>query len=242
MQKGHLYLLIILHIATSSSLSFMPTHNSTRTTATNTIYTTGITTTNSKHCDSSSWIWTRGSKDLVIPTANLDFGGTSTNSTQTDSDNNNTNTNNNNTGGNSRSRTMQSSTPFDDWPTGIYWGYARIGNHQRSSSNDRNDTNSIHTNDSDSDSDTNTNGEFYNAAISIGYNPTYGNTTKTEEPHFIAPCHDPRRYASSTGETLWPDFYDQTCRLSVVGYLRPELPFMGIEALIVAIKADIKTA
>ena len=81
MQKGHLYLLIILHIATSSSLSFMPTHNSTRTTATNTIYTTGITIPDSKHCDNRSWIWTRGSKDLVIPTANLDGGGTSTNST-----------------------------------------------------------------------------------------------------------------------------------------------------------------
>ena len=135
---------------------------------------------------------------------------------------------------------MQSSTPIDDWPTGIYWGYARIENHQRSSSNDRNDTNSIHAN--DSDSDTNTNGEFYNAAISIGYNPTYGNTTKTVEPHFIAPRHDPRRYASTTGETLLPNFYDQTCRLSVVGYLRPELPFTGIEALIVTKKADILTA
>lgn len=123
----------------------------------------------------------RGSKDLGIPTANLDRN------------------------------TLQSSTPFDDLPTGIYWGYANIGD----------------------------NGVVYKAAISIGYNPTYGNDEKTVEPHCIAPESDPRRHASSTGETLLQDFYDQTCRLSVVGYLRPELPFEGLEKLVEAIKKDI---
>jgi FAD synthase len=134
----------------------------------------------------------RGSKDLGIPTANLDC------------------------------HTMQSSTPFDDLPTGIYWGYAKIGSSQNNNNSDA--------------------GEIYKSAISIGYNPTYGNTKKTVEPHFIAPRHDPRRYASSTGETLLHDFYDQTCRLSVVGYLRPELPFTGIDALVLAIKDDIQEA
>jgi riboflavin kinase len=122
----------------------------------------------------------RGSKDLGIPTANLDR------------------------------TSMQSSTPFDDLPTGIYWGYAKIGND-----------------------------DLYKAAISIGYNPTYGNTEKTVEPHCIALANDPRRRASSTGETLLNDFYDQTCRLSVVGYLRPELPFEGLQKLVEAIKVDI---
>ena len=140
----------------------------------------------------------RGSKDLGIPTANLDRS------------------------------TMQSSTPFDDLPTGIYWGYAKIGSHNNGSNDDTvlgdvDDTMSI-----------------YKAAISIGYNPTYGNTEKTVEPHFIAPSHDPRRHASTTGETLLQDFYDQTCRLSVVGYLRPELPFAGIDQLVLAIKNDIQ--
>jgi FAD synthase len=122
----------------------------------------------------------RGSKDLGIPTANLDRAS------------------------------MQSSVSFDALPTGIYWGYAKIGDD-----------------------------EVYNAAISIGYNPTYGNAEKTVEPHCIAPAHDPRRHSSCTGETLLQDFYDQTCRLSVVGYLRPELPFEGIEKLVEAIKQDI---
>ena len=122
----------------------------------------------------------RGSKDLGIPTANLDR------------------------------TSMQSSTPFDDLPTGIYWGYAKIGT-----------------------------GDLYKAAISIGYNPTYGNAEKTVEPHCIADANDPRRRASVTGETLLQDFYEQSCRLSVVGYLRPELPFEGIDKLITAIKSDI---
>jgi Riboflavin kinase len=122
----------------------------------------------------------RGSKDLGIPTANLDFAS------------------------------MMSSMPFDDLPTGIYWGYAKIGAE-----------------------------EVYKAAISIGYNPTYGNTEKTVEPHCIALANDPRRHSSCTGETLLQDFYEQTCRLSVVGYLRPELPFEGIEKLVEAIKQDI---
>lgn len=122
----------------------------------------------------------RGSKDLGIPTANLDRAS------------------------------MLSSMPFDDLPTGIYWGYAKISGE-----------------------------EVYKAAISIGYNPTYGNKEKTVEPHCIAPANDPRRHSSCTGETLLQDFYDQTCRLSVVGYLRPELPFEGIEKLVEAIKQDI---
>lgn len=35
------------------------------------------------------------------------------------------------------------------------------------------------------------------------------------------------------------DFYDKKIRLSLVGFLRPELPFEGIEKLIAAIKKDI---
>lgn len=140
----------------------------------------------------------RGSKDLGIPTANLDRAG------------------------------LQSSTPFDDLPTGIYWGYARI---EASSSGAANST---------------SNGggppAVYKAAISIGYNPTYGNDQKSVEPHLIATESDPRRHASCTGETLLEDFYDLTCRLSVVGYLRPELPFEGLEKLVQAIKKDIVNA
>ena len=49
----------------------------------------------------------------------------------------------------------------------------------------------------------------------------------------------PKRHASMTGETQFQDFYDKTIILSVVGYLRPELPFEGLEKLTAAIKKDI---
>jgi riboflavin kinase len=101
---------------------------------------------------------------------------------------------------------------FDDLPTGIYWGFCRIGA-----------------------SDT-----IYKTACSIGYNPYYGNNTKTVEPHLIALSNDTtHRHASKCGESLLGDFYDQPIRLTLVGYLRPELPFEGIDKLIAAIKQDI---
>lgn len=76
----------------------------------------------------------------------------------------------------------------------------------------------------------------------VGYNPYYGNTRKTVEPHLIADPKDKRRHKSSCGESLLGDFYNQTIRLSLVGYLRPELPFEGLEKLIEAIKQDIANA
>ena len=112
---------------------------------------------------------------------------------------------------------------IDDLPTGIYWGYARII--------------------SDNSSGREMNGyenRVYTTAISIGYNPTYNNKEKTVEPHLIADSNHPLRHASSTGETLLGDFYDSTIVLSVVGFLRPELPFEGLEKLTIAIKKDIE--
>lgn len=120
----------------------------------------------------------RGSKDLGIPTANLD----------------------------------PKEFPLDDLPCGIYWGWCRIGDDQ-----------------------------VYKTACSLGYNPTYGggNEQKSLEPHLIASESSPQRHASSCGETLLEEFYGKEARLSLVGYLRPELPFEGLEKLIEAIKQDI---
>lgn len=126
----------------------------------------------------------RGSTELGIPTANLD-----------------------------REKGKFGGGSFDDLPTGIYWGFCRIGDGADSC--------------------------VYTTACSIGYNPTYNNKLKTVEPHLIAPEGDTRRHASTCGETVLGEFYGQTIRLSLVGYLRPELPFEGIEKLITAIKKDI---
>ena len=138
----------------------------------------------------------RGSKELGIPTANI-----------------------------SRIDLSCSCGDWENLPTGIYWGFARIGEVKEDSNNDDSVIGRVHT-----------------AAISIGYNPAYNNTEKTVEPHLIAPIGSPQRYLSCCNETQYGDFYDQTIVLSVVGYLRPELPFEGIEKLTAAIKKDIKDA
>ena len=135
----------------------------------------------------------RGSKDLGIPTANVE-----------------------------RNSLRCSIDDYNELPTGIYWGFARIGE----PSGDEDVVDSVL-------------GKVHTAAISIGYNPTYNNTEKTIEPHLIADQQHPLRHASSTGETQFQDFYDKTIVLSVVGYLRPELPFEGLEKLVDAIKKDI---
>ncbi|GFH50306.1 riboflavin kinase [Chaetoceros tenuissimus] len=105
-----------------------------------------------------------------------------------------------------------STTSFQNLPTGIYFGFANIQN------------------------------KVYKAAISIGYNPTYDNEHKTIEPHLIAQQDSPTRFSSKCGETLLEDLYDEKIKLSIVGYLRPELPFEGIDKLIEAIKHDIVQA
>lgn len=146
----------------------------------------------------------RGSSDLGIPTANLDRDHCV-----------------------AKSVPLQTSPNFADLPTGIYWGFGRIGGGTGTGAQ------------GESSSSLTTDHKVYTAAISIGYNPTYGNQEKTVEPHFIASQDDPRRHTSSCGETLLPDFYNQPIRLTVVEYLRPELPFEGLEKLIAAIKQDI---
>ena len=113
--------------------------------------------------------------------------------------------------------TLQSSVDFDDLPCGIYWGFAKVGSGRTPESET----------------------PVCKAAISIGYNPTYKNEQKTVEPHLIADPADARRNASLCGETLLRDFYGETIRLSVVGFLRNELPFEGLEKLVAAIKKDI---
>ena len=158
----------------------------------------------------------RGSSELGIPTANLDcqalFNASSSSSSLSSQ---------------VWSVSQQSSLPsLDDLPTGIYWGYARIGNETEPAAVSSSSTSS----------------RVYTAAISIGYNPTYGNAHKTVEPHLIAPPTDPCRHSSQCGETVLPEFYGQAIRLSVCGYLRPELPFEGLDKLIQAIKHDIVQA
>lgn len=162
----------------------------------------------------------RGSKELGIPTANV-----------------------------SR-QNLDCAIEFDALPCGIYWGFARIFGDSVAPTSTKTPT-SAETKESPASTSTTvsshdsvvplcpTSNHIYPAAISIGFNPYYANTTKAVEPHLIAPPDDPSRHVSSCGETQFGDLYGMKIRLSIVGYMRPELPFEGLEKLKDAIKADI---
>ena len=66
------------------------------------------------------------------------------------------------------------------------------------------------------------------AVISIGWNPFYGNTKKSVETHII--------------KTYDADFYGSWMKLNICGYIRPELNFESLDALVTAINDDIEHA
>jgi riboflavin kinase len=177
----------------------------------------------------------RGSKDLGIPTANLACGSSDACRIVTAA----SSTNSSSSGSSSP---PSSSSTLDELPTGIYWGFCRIGNSTAADDPATPGQDSDESLSAQPTTEQSVLGVALPCAVSIGYNPTYGNDFKTIEPHLIAPKHDPRRHASSCRETLFSDFYGQPCRLSVVGYLRPELPFEGLDKLTEAIKSDIAAA
>ena len=127
---------------------------------------------------------------------------------------------------------LQCSISFDELPCGIYWGYARIIHTMKDQDQDEEEV-------SRSLSSLPSVDRLYKTAVSVGYNPVYGNKEKTIEPHLIASSDHPMRQSSICQETQFSDFYNDRIRLSIVGYLRPELPFEGIDKLIDAIKQDI---
>lgn len=66
--------------------------------------------------------------------------------------------------------------------------------------------------------------DVYMMVMSIGFNPYYNNTEKTAEPWLLHDFKD--------------NFYGQTLRLLVCGYLRPEANFTTLDALVKRIHED----
>ena len=64
--------------------------------------------------------------------------------------------------------------------------------------------------------------------MSIGYNPFYKNTVQSAEVHVL---HE-----------FGQDFYGSDMAISILGYIRPELDYVSLEALVVDIKTDIEVA
>mmetsp|Transcript_10956 Transcript_10956/g.17222 ORF Transcript_10956/g.17222 Transcript_10956/m.17222 type:complete len:206 (+) Transcript_10956:1-618(+) len=66
----------------------------------------------------------------------------------------------------------------------------------------------------------------YAMVTSVGWNPYFSNKVKTVEPHLLHEFPE--------------DFYGAQIRLVITGYLRDELNFDSLDALIAAIQADIQ--
>ena len=71
------------------------------------------------------------------------------------------------------------------------------------------------------------NEKTYQAVVSVGWNPFYKNVEKTIEAHLLQEMED---------------FYGERIRVELVGYLRAEANFNGLEELISCINYDIKLA
>lgn len=64
--------------------------------------------------------------------------------------------------------------------------------------------------------------------MSVGWNPYYKNEKRSAEVHIMHKFHS--------------NFYDQELRILVLGYVRPELDYVSVEALIKDINTDIKVS
>eukprot|EP00835_Amoeboradix_gromovi_P004062 NODE_296_length_11478_cov_0.345197.p9 type:complete len:149 gc:universal NODE_296_length_11478_cov_0.345197:2780-3226(+) len=67
----------------------------------------------------------------------------------------------------------------------------------------------------------------YPMVMSYGWNPFYKNTVRSCEVHLIQELND---------------FYGENLKITILGYIRPELDYTGVEDLIRDIKIDIATA
>ena len=67
-------------------------------------------------------------------------------------------------------------------------------------------------------------GPAYGMVTSVGWNPTFTNQHKSIEPHIL--------------HTFDTDFYDVQISVVLCGYIRPEIAFESLDALIVCIEKD----
>ncbi|VVT49498.1 uncharacterized protein SAPINGB_P002299 [Magnusiomyces paraingens] len=163
----------------------------------------------------------RGSSDLGIPTANIPPD--------------------------SYEPVLKATTGYEASDTGIYYGYARVdvGNAKALSAceernkeylKDRGGSNGSIVNpqgrDIDftfgaslSDKDA---GVVYPMVMSVGWNPFYGNSSRSAEIYIMHKFGGP--------------FYGARIRYVVLGYIRPELDYVSVEALIADINTDVQVA
>ncbi|ROW03287.1 hypothetical protein VSDG_01310 [Cytospora chrysosperma] len=117
-------------------------------------------------------------------------------------------------------------TPWiSDAKSGVYFGWASLKlpadhpNYQKASGSG-----------GGGDDDGDDNGKFaiFPMVMSIGYNPFYNNTVRSAEVHVLS--------------NFGADFYGVEMRLLLLGYIRDELNYEGLDALIRDINTDCEVA
>ena len=118
-------------------------------------------------------------------------------------------------------------TPWiEDAKSGVYFGYASLALPEGHP--DRLPPSSQPAADSSSSSPSHSDFQIYPMVMSIGYNPFYKNTVRSAEVHVL------QRFRA--------DFYGAPMRLLLLGYVRDELDYSGLEALIKDINIDCEVA
>ncbi|KAF9335109.1 riboflavin kinase [Podila minutissima] len=124
-----------------------------------------------------------------------------------------------------------------DMVTGIYYGWAQVvvkahkdePQHQlESSSSLSTSATALSPSSSTSSLATSCPATVYPMVMSLGWNPFYKNEKKSAEVHIMHNFHK--------------DFYGDDLRVVVLGYIRPELDYTTLEALIEDINIDIEVA
>ncbi|ORY45853.1 hypothetical protein BCR35DRAFT_311081, partial [Leucosporidium creatinivorum] len=105
--------------------------------------------------------------------------------------------------------------------TGVYYGYARVLDPKANPSNGEEEGSAFEQEKCDHD-------KVWPMVMSIGWNPFYNNETRTAEVHIL------HEYPS--------DFYGKELRVVMLGFIRPEFNYAGLDALIKDINLDKQVA
>ncbi|KAK5778598.1 riboflavin kinase PWA37_000136 [Arxiozyma heterogenica] len=113
---------------------------------------------------------------------------------------------------------------------GVYFGFAHLSpiKNKKDEIIKRNDGRDVIYNYGNKLNPNNNDLDILPVVLSIGKNPFYGNEFKTVEIHIL--------------HRFYSDFYGATIKFNILGYIRPELDYTSVEALINDINIDIEIA
>ncbi|KAI1200218.1 hypothetical protein F5X97DRAFT_332215 [Nemania serpens] len=118
-----------------------------------------------------------------------------------------------------------------DARSGVYFGWASLAlpsTHPDSSATTTTTTTTTATTATTTTPATTARFQIYPMVMSIGYNPFYKNSVRSAEVHVL--------------HSFGADFYDATMRLLILGFVRDERDYSGLDALVDDIRIDCEVA